>query len=138
MPQCPSTLCRKENPEGREYCSDCGVELSLPADEVKARDAIFEAFKTAVKEHPEEYGVKNLARPNFEYALEKSVGRLFAIAVEHGAKKSPEKKETTTEQDILKIEKEKLKILKEISKDLKENLIKSKKPTIGLKILKLL
>lgn len=118
MTKCLSTLCGVENPEGRQYCVKCGVELSLPVNEVRNRDIIYQAFLEAVKEHPE-MKAGNINRSVFEYSLEKSAGQLFATAVEAGARNSSKLSEKTKEMDILEIEKEKLKILKGISKNLK-------------------
>jgi len=49
MPKCPSKFCDYVNTEGSRYCSGCGMDLSLPEKEIKARDLLFEIFKELSK-----------------------------------------------------------------------------------------
>jgi hypothetical protein len=106
------------NEEGSNYCGGCRLDLSLSTDEIKARDIIFETIQQFLKENPK-YGIKELDRVSFDYAIEKNVGKFFMAALKAGLDKKEKVSEPVKEESMIEIEKEKLKILKEIKEAIK-------------------
>jgi len=73
MPRCLSKFCNHVNPEGANFCEQCGGDLSLDKEEIEARDTILEMFNGALentKEKPE--GLEKINRRFIDYYIQKN------------------------------------------------------------------
>jgi len=116
---CPSDLCKHENLDKNNYCEKCGIDLSQDKTEVKGRDELFRLFKSI--DSPKTFTgeqkkmFENLSREDFDWAIEKNVGKIYMLLINAYAdnlKEINKLESNAKEAKVTDIEKEKLKVLK--------------------------
>ena len=87
--KCPSHFCNHENPDGANYCEECGLDLKMSEQQILAWDGLYASFMTMQKEFNDK-GLKkmNMSLKEFRSMVERHPEVAFTIGVSVALDKS--------------------------------------------------